>query len=145
MYWDWQNESNFMVSSTSTHGAAALYSSLNRWSMGCFIDFSKTNNTKRGIHRDYILLIFLIAVWKYNVQGTSPDHYKQALHKIWFIRWKMIHIQIYILFVRICFEVTSNRNHLRSIEISNFQNMVKRKYMTSFLVNIKAFCMQCRE
>ena len=135
MYWDWQNESNFMVSSTSTHGAAALYSSLNRWSMGSFIDFSKTNNKKRGIHRDYILLIFfLTAAWKYNVQGTSPDHYIQLLHKIWFIRRKMIHIQIYILFVRICIENFSicNRTYLRSIEISNFQNMVKRKYMTSF-------------
>ena len=111
MYWDWQNESNFMVSSTSTHGAAALYSSLNRWSMGSFIDFSKTNNKKRGIHRDYILLIFFpTAAWKYNLQGTSPDHYIQSLHKIWFIFRKMIHIQMYILFVRICIESNGEIN-----------------------------------
>ena len=91
-----------MVSSTSTHGAAALYSSLNRWYMGSFIDFSKIKIGE--FHRDYMLLIFHTAAWKYNVQGASPDHDMKSLHKIWFIRGKMIHIQMYILFVRICIE-----------------------------------------
>ena len=137
MYWDWQNESNFMVSSTSTHGAAALYSSLNRWSMGSFINFSKTNNKKRGIHRDYILLILFLqqhenTTCKAHLLTTISNHYIK--YDSFLGKWFIFKWTFYLLGFVLNQTVKSicNRNHLRSIEISNFQNMVKRKYMTSF-------------